>query len=131
MEAGSCKKLYRCCCCILLHPHQKAVVVSLPYFVETRHGLVSVLWNCCQTLGSLCTSAEQKYGDRAMEKEVMALFLCQAKREHSRLMPQELHFPPWRIGRGYVVRQGCVIRIKAVNSLYSSFFCRASKVWGC
>ena len=34
------------------------------------------------------------------EKERVALFLCQAKREHSRLAPQELCPPPWGIGRG-------------------------------
>ena len=38
--------------------------------------------NCCQNLGSLCTSAKKKYGDRIMEeKERVALLLCQAKGE--------------------------------------------------
>ena len=40
---------------------------------------------------SLCHDIEQKYRDRVMEeKERMALFLCQAKGEHSRLAPHEL-----------------------------------------
>ena len=33
--------------------------------------------------------------------------------EHNRLVPQELCPTPWRIGRGYIVRQGYVIKIKA------------------
>ena len=44
--------------------------------------------------------------NRNMEAELqrrkrVALFLCQAKREHHRLMPQELWPPLWVIGRGY------------------------------
>ena len=38
------------------------------------------------------------------EKEKVALFLCQAKGKHSRLVPQELCPLPWGIGRGYIVR---------------------------
>ena len=46
---------------------------------------------CCQNLGSLCTNDKQKYRDRVMEeKERVALLLCQAKGEHSRLALQEL-----------------------------------------
>ena len=40
---------------------------------------------------ALCAPMPKKYGDRVMEKKEkkrMALFLCQAKREHSRLVPQ-------------------------------------------
>ena len=41
--------------------------------------------DCCQNLGSLCTNARQKYGDRVMEeKERVALLLCQAKGELSK-----------------------------------------------
>ena len=49
-----------------------------------------------------------------------SFILCQAKREHSRLAPQELWSPPWGIGRGLIVRthdQEYVIRIKAVTVL--------------
>ena len=50
---------------------------------------------CCQNLGSLCTSAKRKCGDRVTEeKERMALLLCQAKGEHSRLA-QGLCPAPW------------------------------------
>ena len=70
------------------------------------------------------TDAKQKYRNRVMEeKERVALFLCQAKREHSRLAPQELCPPPWGIGRGLIVGacgQGYAIRIKAVTVLDSS-----------
>ena len=46
---------------------------------------------CCQNLGSLCTSAKRKCGDRVTEeKEGVALALCQVNGEHSRFMPQEL-----------------------------------------
>ena len=68
------------------------------------------------------------------EKGRMALFLCQAKREHSRLVPQELCPPPWGIGRGYIAKthgQGYVIRIKAVTVSHPSFFGKISKGWGC
>ena len=41
-----------------------------------------------QNLGSLCTNTKQKYRDRVMkEKERVALFLCQEKGEHSRIVP--------------------------------------------
>ena len=50
---------------------------------------------CYQNLSSLCTSAKGKYGDRITEeKERMALLLCQAKEEHSRLA-QELWPTSW------------------------------------
>ena len=54
------------------------------------------------------------------EKERVVLFLCQAKGDCSRLMPQELShssfpLPLQCVGRGYIVRQGYVIRIKAVT----------------
>ena len=68
------------------------------------------------------------------EKERVALFLCQAKGEHSRLVLQELCSPRWGIGRGYIVRGGgqrYVIRIKAATVLHSSFFCKVSKGWSC
>ena len=68
------------------------------------------------------------------EKESMALFLCQAKGQHGRLVPQELCPPHWGIGRGYIVRgsgQRYVIGVKAVTVLHSSFFCKVSKGWGC
>jgi len=32
---------------------------------------------CCRNLGSLCSSAKQKYGDRVLEKERVALFAKQ------------------------------------------------------
>ena len=82
---------------------------------------------------TLCAPMPKKYGDRVMEKKEkkrVALFLCQAKREHSRLVPQELCPPPWWVGSGYVVRQGYDIRIKAATLLHS-FFCKFSKEWGC
>ena len=61
-------------------------------------------------------NAKQKYGDRVMkEKWRLALLLCQTKEEHSRLVPQELCPHPWWTRRGYIVRQGYVIRIKAVT----------------
>ena len=51
---------------------------------------------CCQNLGFLFTNAKQKYGDRVMdEKERVTLLLCQVKREHSRLAPQELCPSHW------------------------------------
>ena len=50
---------------------------------------------CCQNLGSLCTNAKQKYGDRVMEKERVALLLCQTKGEHSRLAAQEQRLSLW------------------------------------
>ena len=54
----------------------------------------SVKWRkCCPNLGCLCTAAKQKYGDRVMEKERVALFLCQANGEHRRLVPQKLSPP--------------------------------------
>ena len=57
------------------------------------------VWGCCQSLGSFCTNAKQKYRDRVMEEiERVALFLYQAKEEHSRLVPQELCPPPCCIG---------------------------------
>ena len=68
------------------------------------------------------------------EKLRVALFLCQAEREHSRLAPQELCTPHWGIGIGYIVSgsaQRYVIKIKAVTVLHSSFFCKVSKGWGC
>ena len=37
------------------------------------------------------------------EKERVALFLCQAKRDQSRLAPQGLCPPQWGIGRGLIV----------------------------
>ena len=52
---------------------------------------------CCQNLGSLCTNAKQKYGDKVMEKERVALLLCQAKGEHSRLAAQEQCLSLWWI----------------------------------
>ena len=67
------------------------------------------------------------------EKEKVALSLCQAEREHSRLAPQELCPPPWGIGRSYTVRtrdQRYMIRIKAVTVLHS-FFDKVSQGWGC
>ena len=37
------------------------------------------------------------------EKKRVALFLCQAKRDQSRLAPQELYPPRWGLGRGLIV----------------------------
>ena len=77
------------------------------------------------------TNAKQKYRDRAMEeKERVALFLCQAEREHSRLVPQELCPPHWGIGRGYTVwgsGQRYVVRIKAATSLAFFFLLHSFK----
>ena len=66
-------------------------------------------------------NAKQKYGDRVMkEKWRLASLLCQTKEEHSRLVPQELCPHPWWVGKGYIVRQEYVIRIKAVAALWMS-----------
>ena len=57
------------------------------------------------------------------ENERVALFLCQAKKEHNRLAPRELYPLPWGTGRGLVGKacgQGLLIWIKAVKSLHSS-----------
>ena len=57
------------------------------------------------------------------ENERVALFLCQAKKEHSRLAPRELCPLPWGTGRGLVGKacgQGLLIRIKAAKGLHSS-----------
>ena len=51
-------------------------------------------------LGFLCTNAKQKYADRLMTKERVTLFLCQAKRKHSMLKPQEMCPLTWGIGGG-------------------------------
>ena len=53
--------------------------------------------------GSLFADDKQKFGDRVMEeKERIALFLCQARRECVRLAPQ-LYPTPWEIGKGVTV----------------------------
>ena len=41
------------------------------------------------------------------ENERVALFLCQAKKEHNRLAPRELYPLPWGTGRG-LVGKACV-----------------------
>ena len=77
---------------------------------------------CWQDLGSLCTSAKQKYRDRvAEEKERVALFLCRAKGDHRRLAPQELCPSPWWVGRDSLVRQECMIRIQTLTVLQFFF----------
>ena len=53
---------------------------------------------CVAKILALCAPMPKKYGGSVMEKKEKkraALFLCQAKREHSRLVPQELCPPPW------------------------------------
>ena len=70
--------------------HHSITKISLR-FVE----LVYLTKVCCQNLGSLCTDVEQIYGDKVMEeRERVALFLFEAKREHSWLAPQELCLLP-------------------------------------
>ena len=66
------------------------------------------------------------------EKERVVLFLCQANGDCSRLMPQELShssfpLPLQCVGRGYIVRQVCVIRIKVVSRA-CFFLCQVSRV---
>ena len=52
----------------------------------------------------LLTGAEEKCGDRVLgEGEIIALLLCQAKKDHSRLMPQRLCHPKERWGGGFIV----------------------------
>ena len=66
------------------------------------------------------------------EKERVVLFLCQAQGDCSRIMPQVLSHSPFLlplqcVGRGYIVRQVYVIRIKAVR--HTCFFlCKVSRV---
>ena len=62
----------------------------------------------------------------------VVLFLCQAKGDCSRLMPQELSHSPFPlplqcVGRGYIVRQVYVVRIKAV-SCTCFCLCKVSRV---
>ena len=48
-----------------------------------------------------------KYGDTVMEEKEWLYFF--AKREHGRLVPQELCRPPWGMGRALIVRQRYMI----------------------
>ena len=48
------------------------------------------------------------------EKERVPLLLGQVKGKNRKLVLQELCPPPWWVGKGYIVRQEIVIRIKAV-----------------
>ena len=66
---------------------------------------MAVSFQCMTTLKSTTIKSttikerkkeRKKHGDRVMEKKKrMALLLCQAKGEHSRLFPQEPVPPPW------------------------------------
>ena len=50
-------------------------------------------------------------------------YFARQRRQHSRLVPKDLYLPPWWIARGYIVRQGSVIKIqsilKEINPEYS------------
>ena len=60
------------------------------------------------------------------EKERIALLLCQAEEEHSRLVPQEL-CPHSLVSRETLYSQtGVSHRIKAITVLYS-FFCKVQR----
>ena len=61
--------------------------------------------HCCQNLGSLCTNAKQKYGDRVMEEKEAQRYSCA---RHSRLVPQELCPTPSLVSRERVHRQAGV-----------------------
>lgn len=81
----------------------------------------------CQNLGSLCTTAKQKYRNRIMEKERVASFLCQAKGEHSRLVASR-NVPPSLVSREKLYSQaGVCDRDQGNNSLV--FFLLQSSKW--
>ena len=47
-------------------------------------------------------------------KQERLYYFARQRRQHSRLVPQDLYLPPWWIARGYIVRQGCVIKIQPI-----------------
>ena len=95
---------------------------------ELLHQSIS---NCCQHLGCLCTSAKQKYRDRITEeKEKVALLLCQAKGEHSRLVPQELCLPSLVCRERLHSQAGVYDKEQGSNSLVF-FLLQFQKGWVC
>ena len=63
-------------------------------------------------------------------KRKTSFILCQAKREHSSLVPQEQCPHPWRTGTGLIVRahsSGVGDKAQSRDGLHSSFFCKISK----
>ena len=61
--------------------------------------------------------------------ETVTSLLCQAKWEHSRLLPlKNSTHPPPLVSRERFYSQEYMIRIKAFRVLYS-FFCKVSKGW--
>ena len=63
-------------------------------------------------------------------KRKSSFILCQAKREHSSLVPQEQCPHPWRTGTSPIVRahsSGVGDKAQSRDGLHSSFFCKISK----
>lgn len=80
---------------------------------------------------ALCVPIQNRNRDTELWRRKKECFISlPGKGKHSRLAPQELSPTPWLIERDYIVRQGHMIRVKAVTVLYSCF-CKVSKWWGC
>ena len=113
---------------------------NIPWYICTTSSLSIQLWTFWLLTGpgclssatvvakisaSLFTEAEQKYGDRDFGgRERWLYFSARQKGGHSRLAPQELCPSSLGIREDFICgarSPGCMIRIKVLKVLHSSF----------